>query len=401
MMSLVWKLLRQHISIAQLLGFFFANLLGMFIVLLGLQFYNDVKPLFSQEDGFLKPEYLIVSKRISGMSVLSAGDKFGFNDEDVQDITSQPFCKSVGAFTASQYRVVCSMGVNGIARFGTDMFFESVPDRFVDTDLSNWKFDPEEGVIPIVLPRTYLAIYNFGFAQSQSLPKISEGVVGMIDMVVLLRGNGQEQRLKGKVIGFSTRLNTILVPESFIKWSNAKFAPDADLTPNRLIVEVKNPADDAIVKYINKHNLELEDDKLDAGKATYFLRVVTILVMCIGMLISILSFYILMLSIYLLVQKNTEKLRNLLLIGYSPVRVSLPYQILTVGMNGLVLVLSFILLYVVRGYYMDRLWVMFPQMQDGSLMPALCLGCGLFFVVSIVNIVAIHNKVMRIWNRKD
>ena len=401
MMSLVWKLLRQHISIAQLAGFFFANLFGMFIVLLGLQFYNDVKPLFSQEDGFLKPEYLIVSKRISGMSVLSAGDKFGFNEEDVQDITSQPFCKSVGAFTASQYRVVCSMGVSGIARFGTDMFFESVPDRFVDTDLSNWKFDPEEGVIPIVLPRTYLAIYNFGFAQSQSLPKISEGVVGMIDMVVLLRGNGQEQRLKGKVIGFSTRLNTILVPESFIKWSNAKFAPEADLTPNRLIVEVKNPADDAIVKYINKHNLELEDDKLDAGKATYFLRVVTILVMCIGMLISILSFYILMLSIYLLVQKNTEKLRNLLLIGYSPARVSLPYQILTVGMNGLVLVLSFILLYVVRGYYMERLWVMFPQMQDGSLMPALCLGCGLFFVVSIVNIVAIHNKVMRIWNRKD
>lgn len=401
MMSLVWKLLRQHISIAQLAGFFFANLFGMFIVLLGLQFYNDVKPLFSQEDGFLKPEYLIVSKRISGMSVLSAGDNFGFTNEDVQDITSQPFCKSVGAFTASQYRVVCSMGVDGVARFGTDMFFESVPDRFVDTDLSNWKFDPEEGVIPIVLPRTYLTIYNFGFAQSQSLPKISEGIVGMIDMVVLLQGNGQQQRLKAKVIGFSTRLNTILVPESFIQWSNAKFAPEADLTPNRLIVEVKNPTDDAIVKYINQHNLELEDDKLDAGKATYFLRVVTILVMCIGMLISILSFYILMLSIYLLVQKNTEKLRNLLLIGYSPVRVSLPYQLLTVGMNGVVLLLSFIILYMVREAYMDRLWVMFPQMQDGSLMPALCLGFGLFFVVSIINIVAVRNRVMKIWNRKD
>lgn len=401
MMSLVWKLLRQHISIAQLAGFFFANLFGMFIVLLGLQFYNDVKPLFSQEDGFLKPEYLIVSKRISGMSLLNAGEKFGFTNEEIQDITGQPFCKSVGAFTASQYRVVCSFGVDGVARFGTDMFFESVPDRFVDTDLSNWKFDPEEGVIPIVLPRSYLAIYNFGFAQSQSLPKISEGIVGMIDMLVLLHGNGQQQRLKGKVIGFSTRLNTILVPESFIQWSNAKFAPEADLTPNRLIVEVKNPTDDAIARYINQHNLELEDDKLDAGKATYFLRVVTILVMCIGMLISILSFYILMLSIYLLVQKNTEKLRNLLLIGYSPVRVSLPYQILTVGMNGLVLVLSFIILYLVRGYYMDRLWVMFPQMQDGSLLPALCLGCGLFFVVSIINIVAVRNRVMKIWNRKD
>ena len=400
-MSLVWKLLRQHISIAQLAGFFFANLFGMFIVLLGLQFYNDVKPLFSQEDGFLKPEYLIVSKRISGVSVLGAGESCSFSERDIQDITSQPFCKSVGAFTASQYRVVCSLGMKGVAQMGTEMFFESVPDRFVDTDLSQWKFDPQEGVIPIVLPRTYLAIYNFGYAQSQSLPKISEGIVGMIDMVVVLRGNGQEERLKGKVIGFSSRLNTILVPESFIQWSNAKFAPEADLAPNRLIVEVSNPTDDAIVKYINEHNLELEDDKLDAGKATYFLRVVTVLVMCIGMLISVLSFYILMLSIYLLVQKNTEKLRNLLLIGYSPVRVSLPYQLLTIGMNGVVLLLSFILLYMVRSYYMDTLWVMFPQMQDGSMLPALSLGFCLFAVVSIINIIAVRNRVMKIWNRKE
>ncbi|MBQ9523901.1 MAG: ABC transporter permease [Bacteroidaceae bacterium] len=400
-MSLVWKLLRQHISIAQLAGFFFANLFGMFIVLLGLQFYTDVKPLFSQDDGFLKPEYLIVSKRISGMSVLGAGESCGFSEKEVSDISSQSFCKSVGAFTASQYKVVCSMGVNGVARFGTDMFFESVPDKYVDTDLSNWTFSPEEGTIPIILPRTYLAIYNFGFAQSQSLPKISEGIVGMIDMLVVLRGNGQEQRLKGKVIGFSTRLNTILVPESFIQWSNAKFAPEADLTPNRLIVEVKNPTDDAIVKYINDHNLELEDDKLDAGKATYFLKLVTILVMCIGMLISILSFYILMLSIYLLVQKNTEKLRNLLLIGYSPVRVSLPYQMLTVGMNGVVLILSLTILYIVRKYYMNMLWVMFPQMQDGSMWPSICLGIGLFIVVSMINIVAVRNRVMKIWNRKE
>lgn len=401
MMSLVWKLLRQHISIPQFAGFFFANLFGMFILLLGLQFYNDVKPLFSQEDGFLKPEYLIVSKRISGVSVLGSAESCGFSEKEIRDITSQPFCKSVGAFTSSQYRVVCSLGVQGVAQMGTEMFFESVPDRFVDTDLRNWTFSPEDDVVPIVLPRSYLAIYNFGFAQSQSLPKISEGIIGMIDMVVVLRGNGQEQRLKGKVIGFSSRLNTILVPESFIRWSNAKFAPEADLTPNRVIVEVKNPTDDAIVKYMNKHNLELEDDKLDAGKATYFLRVVTVLVMCIGLLISILSFYILMLSIYLLVQKNTEKLRNLLLIGYSPARVSLPYQLLTVGMNAVVLLFSFIILYMVRGYYMNTLWVMFPQMQDGSLSAAFGLGLCLFAAVSLINIVAVRNRVMKIWNRKE
>ena len=43
-MSLVWKLLRRHVSVPQFAGFFFANLLGMLIVLLSVQFYYDVLP---------------------------------------------------------------------------------------------------------------------------------------------------------------------------------------------------------------------------------------------------------------------------------------------------------------------------------------------------------------------
>lgn len=38
MNRLVWKLLRQHISVGQLAGFFLANLFGMMIVLLSVQF---------------------------------------------------------------------------------------------------------------------------------------------------------------------------------------------------------------------------------------------------------------------------------------------------------------------------------------------------------------------------
>ena len=41
MSALVWKLLRQHISIGQLAGFFLANLFGMMIVLLSVQLYEE------------------------------------------------------------------------------------------------------------------------------------------------------------------------------------------------------------------------------------------------------------------------------------------------------------------------------------------------------------------------
>ena len=110
-MKLLWKLLRRHVSPAQLGGFFAANLLGMLIVLLSFQFYRDVRPLFGREDGFLKSDYLILSKRISATGLW--GETSGFSAAEIEDIERQPFCRRVGAFTASQYRVSCSLGLKG------------------------------------------------------------------------------------------------------------------------------------------------------------------------------------------------------------------------------------------------------------------------------------------------
>lgn len=139
---------------------------------------------------------------------------------------------------------------------------------------------------------------------------------------------------------------------------------------------------------------------MDAGKTTFFLKMVSGIIMSVGLLISVLSFYILMLSIYLLVEKNTVKLENLLLIGYTPGRVSFPYQALTVGMNALVLILSLVLLSWLRSYYMDMLFQIFPQMKEGSMWQAYSLGGALFLLVSMINVWAVKRKVIAIWYRK-
>lgn len=91
-MNLVWKLLRQHISVTQFTGFAFANLFGMLIVLLGYQFYCDVLPVFTSQDSFMKADYLIVSKRIGTASTISGRDN-SFNNAEIDDISSQKFIK--------------------------------------------------------------------------------------------------------------------------------------------------------------------------------------------------------------------------------------------------------------------------------------------------------------------
>ena len=399
-MNLVWKLLRQHISIPQFAGFAFANLFGMLIVLFGFQFYQDVLPVFTQQDSFMKADYLIMSKKI-GMGNTISGRTNTFSGSEIDDVSSQKFVKKVGKFTSTEYKVDASMGVNGVNVLNSELFFESVPDGFVDVPLKDWEYEPGSKEVPIILPRTYINMYNFGFAQSHSLPKISDGLVGMIDFEIFIQAGGKKEQFKGKVIGFSSRLNTILVPQAFMDWSNHEFAPEDHSDPTRLIVEVGNPADENISQYLDENGYEVETDKLDAEKTTYFLRMMVTMVMVVGLVISILSFYILMLSIYLLVQKNSSKLENLLLIGYSPANVSKPYQLLTMGLNIVVLIVAWVVLFFLRSYYMDFIETLFPDIDEGSMLPAILLGLVLFFIVSVLNIIAIRRKVMKIWNRKE
>lgn len=308
-MNLLWKLLREHVSVTQLVGFFVANLLGMLIILFGLQFYADILPLFQGKDAFFKREFLIVSKPVSTLGSLLGG-KGTFSAREIQGFRDQPFTRQVGAFTSSLYDVSASIGMLGTGmQVGTEMFFESVPDDYIDVNAQAWTYEEGSRTIPIILPRNYLNLYNFGFAQSRNLPKLSEGVLSMIRLEIRLSGGGHVEVYDGRIVGFSNRLNTILVPEAFMNWANHYYAPGKKAEPSRLIVEVNNPADEEIVKYIQARGYEVEGNTLDAGKTVWFLQILVGIVLFIGIVITFLSFYILILSIFLLLQRIRRRCR--------------------------------------------------------------------------------------------
>ena len=388
---MLWKLLRQHISVAQLAGFFIANLCGMVIVMLGIQFYNDVSPVFTLEDSFIKKDYIVVTKKVSTLGSI-AGKSGTFSDYEMDDLKSQPFTVEVGAFQPSQFKVSAGISFGGMD-ISTAMFLESVPDGFVDVRADAWSYTDGQSEIPIIIPRNYLNLYNFGFARSRNLPQLSEGMVGLVSLNLYIAGNGKRDMKKGRIVGFSNRLNTILVPESFMNSANATYGGNKKWEPSRLIIEVDNPADERIARYFNDNGYETEDSILDAGKMTWFLKVAVGVVMAVGLVISLLSFYILLLSIYLLLQKNTDKLENLILIGYGTSRVAMPYQILTVVINLMVLVLSVIIMVIVRGIYTDALSDIITGTDDVNIAMSCVFGVILFILVSVYNIIAIRRKI--------
>ncbi len=397
---MIWKLLRAHISVPQFVGFFFANLCGMIIVLLGIQFYNDVLPVFTQEDSFMKADYVMVSKHI-GMGTTISGANTDFTKNEIEDVASQPFVSKVCGFTSTNYKVDAHMGISGQPVLSSELFFESVPDDFVEIDKNLWGWKEGQKEVPVIVPRTYINMYNFGYAQSHNAPKISDSVMGMIDFSIVIKGDGKEDTYKGRVVGFSSSLSSILVPQAFMDWSNAYYAPKDEASHTRLLMQVTNATDKNVSQYLEDHGMEIEQDQMNQEKIAYFLRLVVSLVLIIGLVISALSFYILMLSIYLLVQKNAQKLENLLLIGYSPSRVARPYQMLTAILNLIVLVIAIVAVMIVRSYYMTMIEDVYPELSKGSLWPMLIVAMTLFVVVTFVNVFVIRRKIIRIWYRKD
>lgn len=392
-MKLIWKLLRENISKPQLIGFAITSLIGMSIVLLAFQFYFDINPIFTGKDKLLKEDYLTITKKVGILGGLSSKSN-GFSQSEIEDLKNQPFVKNVGPFTPSQFHVFGGFNSQklGIA-FNTEMFFESVPDPFLDVASDSWRFSPVDNTVPIILPKNYLDLYNFGFAEASSMPRISEQLIGLINLDISISGNnGARQQMKGRIVGFSNRINSILVPETFMTWANQQFGGTPS-QPARLIVEVSNIADPNLSGYFKDKGFDISGDNTTASKMSFFLKIIIGIVISVGILICVLSFFILILSIYLLLEKNMSKLRTLRLIGYSKSTVVKPYEWLAVGLNLIILVLSLAITFVVRTQYLNFIGKLFPMNEARFSIYTVFIGLSIFVLLSLLNILIIRRKV--------
>ena len=390
MNRLVIRLLSRHISPLQLFGFFVANLIGMAIILLGCQFYQDATSVLGAKDRFMKGDYIIISKQVRG-GLFGGKKSNSFSASEIEELSKQDFALRVGRFLPSKFRV--SAGLTLGIGMSTYMFFEAVPEEFLDVKAEDWKYDPNSDEVPIIIPRNYLGLYNSAFAQSQGLPLLSEATMSSLPLQLDLSGAGEEVQLRGRIVGFSNRLNTLLVPLPFLEAMNERLAPSAEAPSTRLIVEVKSPSDPAITLYLRDHHYESEGERLASGESMYLLRLLAGLVLAIGVLISALSVYLLLLSIYLLLQKNTRQIEDLLLLGYTRSAVIRPYIALTLIVQCAVLGLSLVAVAYARGYYIEAAQRLLSDEVSGGLGTTALIGVGIFLITALINTLSIRHKV--------
>lgn len=394
-LNLIWKLLRKHISIFELAVFFIANLIGMTVILGGVQLYSDLKPIITGKNALIGSDYLVITHPVERMGV---GGK-SFSREDITELEAQEFVSSVGTFNSSEFEVYGAIEFGG-RKLSTMLFFEAVPDSFLDIQPKEWNYKVGDSIIPIILPRNYLNLYNFGFSSTQQLPQITEDIIKRVELDIILRGNQLRGDFKGRVVGFSDRINTILVPMAFMEWANKYYGEASDEEATRLIIEVENPSDPELITFLDAKNYEVENKPSESSKAMFILKVCIVIIICIGIIFSVLSIIILTLSIYLLLQKNITKLENLILIGYKPQRVALPYNLLTLTLNISILALSIAFIAVAQKLYMGYISQLAGYTLASS--PIVAIGVGVVFTIAIIlfNFYIINRKIREISRKR-
>lgn len=394
-MRLIWKLLRKHISIFELAVFFVANLIGMAVILAGVQIYSDVRPMLDGEKSLIGNEYMIVTRPVERVGIGAPT----FSDDDIADFKQQEFVVDLGQFAASQFEVSGSVMFNG-RRLSTMMFFEAVPDSFIDVTSRDWHFKPGSTTIPIILPRNYLNLYNFGFSQTQKLPQITEDMIKRIELGIRISGDDMRHDYTGRVVGFSDRLNTILVPMEFMTWANGHYAAAKESEPTRLILEVENPGAPEVMNYLQEHGYAAEDKPAESSKALFILKASVAVIIGIGIIFSILSIIILTLSIFLLLQKNITKLENLVLIGHRPSYVAMPYNLMTLVLNLSVYALSVVVVWLLQGKYMSYISDIAGFEFSATPLSAILFGLALTAIIVTFNVFIIHRKIREISRRR-
>lgn len=390
-MAIISQLLKRNLSKAQLIGFILSNFIGLAIVVCGLQFYMDARTIWSSEDSFIRKDYIVVNKRVTMANTVGSSDA-SFADADIADLESQPWVRRVGKFTAADYKVSATVSTHGGAGFSSYIFFEAVPSDFLDLQDKDWTYTPGSRSVPIIISKDYLALYNFGFSSSSGLPQLSEQTISTVPLMLTItsRDGGKSEHYMGRIVGFSNRINTILVPENFMKESNEMFGTGRALASSRLIVDVSSPGDAAIDRYLDAHDMELSGDK-ESSKAAYFLNIGAGAVLSVGGIITVLSFFILLLSISLLMQKNRSKLHSLIMLGYPLKVVAKPYIQLVAWVVGGSYLLVLALAVVLRFTYLSALKDMGAE-GDGLLI-SLIVGAILAVIIFIFNSISVRRKV--------
>lgn len=287
---------------------------GVLLLLISLQMFVNIQQLL-KEDAPRKSggsDFISISKTITNENM---GKDNTFTSSEINNLKKQPQIQDVSPLITNQFRVRATAG--NIIPFSTDLFLESVDNDFIDTLPPSFSWQPGQITVPVIFSSDFLEMYNV-FAPAQGLPQLSAKTISSVNIILECSGPLGTQNFTGNIVALSDRINSLLVPKTFMNWSNQHFTGDTAIHASRVYVKTKDANNPQLISYFDQQDYHLNKDKIKFGRIKSILQNIVSALGVFGVLVIVMALMLFSFYLQLIIAKSKDNLRLLLTLGYSP-----------------------------------------------------------------------------------
>jgi len=295
------------------LGYFGLGI-GVLLLLFSMQMFVNIQQLLKENSprksgGY---DFISISKTITNDNM---GKDNSFTNADLASLREQPTISGVAPLISNKFRVRATAG--DIIPFSTDLFLESINNNYIDTVPPSFTWQPGQITVPIIFSSDFLEMYNV-FAPAQGLPQLSAKTISSVNIILECSGPYGTENFKGNIVALSDRINSLLVPQTFMNWSNLYFMKDTTVHPSRVFIKTKDANDPKLISYLDQQNYHLNKDKIRFSRIKSILQNIVSALGVFGILVIVLALMLFSFYLQLMIAKSKDNLRLLLTLGYSP-----------------------------------------------------------------------------------
>ena len=306
---IIWRGQGQRPFLSAALGF----LLGFAFLLMAVQLYDRVySGLRSDLKSGELSRYLVLHKRVGTAQVMGK-ESPNFDTEDLAELQVQPFVEDLAPFRANSFSAALTL--EQFPDMQVLVPLESVADQFLDTIPDNFVWTPGDDRIPVVISSEFLNLYNAVLAPSMNYPRFTREFVMQYPLEILLLGNGRSHNMAIKVVGFSDRILSVLVPGEFLTWANKTYGSGNSESYARVIIRVADPGDPALQSYLSRMDYETGSDALQATAAGALQALLGVLGV-LGLLFLALAIVIFVMAFELTISRARAEIDLLIQLGH-------------------------------------------------------------------------------------
>ncbi len=310
---------------------------GVLLLLCCVQMYININELLKDrnphKNGY---DFLSVTKTITNDNM---GNDNRFTNADIEDLKKQSFITDAAPLLSNQFRAKASAG--DIIPFSTDLFLESVKNEFIDTLPPSFKWQPGQQDVPIIFSADFLEMYNV-FAPAQGLPQLSESSIGAVNIVLeCYSPDGSVTNFRGHIVAVSDRINSVIVPQTFLEWGNKTFGNRPPQAAARVYIKTTDANSAGLQNYIQQKNYHLNKDKTKFGRIKSTLQAIVAGLGGLAVLVVLLSVLLFSFYLQLMVSRSKDNLQLLLTLGYSPLWLSKTVAKKWIPVYAIIILLAF------------------------------------------------------------